>query len=145
MPVERPDRSAYVRFVPMTTRLRDNDQYLHMNNVVYYEYFDSAVNEWLMSEGGLELPRGPVVGLVVDTQCTYFAEVKWPQRVEIAMRMERIGRTSLTYGLALFAEGEDLAKAACRYVHVYVDGESRRPTPLPAPLVAAAEALRLAA
>jgi acyl-CoA thioester hydrolase len=138
MPADRPPRSAYARFAPMTTRLRDNDQYLHMNNVVYYEYFDSAVNAWLMEKGGLILPNGPCIGIVVDTQCTYFAEVKWPQNVEIAMRVDRLGNSSITYGLALFAEGEELANAACRYVHVYCDGPTRRPMPLPDTLKAAA-------
>jgi acyl-CoA thioester hydrolase len=141
MPLDRPPRSAYARFVPYTTRLRDNDQYRHMNNVVYYEYFDSAVNEWLMEKGGLTLPDGPVVGIVADTQCSFLAEVKWPQRVEVAMRMDRIGRTSLTYGLAMFGEGDETASAVCRYVHVYCTNPDRRPTPLPDLLRAEAEKL----
>ncbi|MEO0681683.1 MAG: thioesterase family protein [Pseudomonadota bacterium] len=141
MPQERPSRAAYRRFVPMTTRLRDNDQYGHMNNVVYYEYFDSAVNEWLIDEAGLFLPDGPVIGIVADTQCSFLSEVKWPSRVEVAMRMDRIGRTSLTYGLALFEAGAEQASAVCRYVHVYCAQPGRRPTPLPDRLRAAAEAL----
>lgn len=141
MKAPRPSRADYARFVPMTTRLRDNDQYMHMNNVVYYEYFDSAVNEWLMEVPRLILPDGPCIGIVADTQCTFYSEVKWPQRVEVAMRIDRIGNTSLTYGLAMFVEGEDLANAACRYVHVYADGKIRRPEPLPDYLVAAAKTL----
>lgn len=141
MPAERPSRDAYRRFTPMTTRLRDNDMYGHMNNAVFYEYFDAAVNLWLSEAVGLDLPFGPVVGIVADTQCTFFAEVKWPQKVEVGMRAERLGNSSLTYGLAVFAEDETLANAACRYVHVYVDGASRKPLPLPAELRAAAEAI----
>jgi acyl-CoA thioester hydrolase len=138
MRAERPHRSAYRRFTPMTTRLRDNDMFLHMNNVVYYEYFDSAVNQWLIEKGRLILPDGPVIGIVADTQCTFYAEIKWPQPVEVAMRIDRIGRSSMTYGLALFAKGEELANAACRYVHVYCDGPTRRPMPLPDYLLEAA-------
>lgn len=141
MKAPRPSRADYARFVPMTTRLRDNDQYMHMNNVVYYEYFDSAVNEWLMEVPRLILPDGPCIGIVADTQCTFYSEVKWPQRVEVAMRIDRIGNSSLTYGLGMFVEGEDLANAACRYVHVYTDGKIRRPEPLPDYLVAAAKTL----
>jgi acyl-CoA thioester hydrolase len=141
MPIERPTRDAYARFTPMTTRLRDNDQYLHLNNAVYYEYFDSAVNLWLIERCGLELPNGPVVGIVADTQCTFLAEVKWPSKVEVGMRMDRIGRSSLTYGLALFTEGEERANAVCRYVHVYCVNPARRPTPLPDLLKAEAEKL----
>lgn len=141
MPQERPSRDAYVRFTPMTTRLRDNDQYLHLNNAVYYEYFDSAVNLWLIERCGLELPNGPVVGIVADTQCTFLAEVKWPAPVEIGMRVDRIGRTSLTYGLAMFAGDGAPACAVCRYVHVYCVNPERRPTPLPDRLKAEAEKL----
>ncbi len=141
MPQPRPRREAYARFTPMTTRLRDNDQYLHLNNAVYYEYFDSAVNLWLIERCGLELPNGPVVGIVADTQCTFLAEVKWPSAVEIGMRVDRIGRSSLTYGLAMFTAGEAEANAVCRYVHVYCETPERRPTPLPERLRAEAEAL----
>ena len=94
-----------------------------------------------MSHAGLILPDGPVIGIVADTQCSFLAEVKWPQRVEVAMRMDRIGRTSLTYGLAMFAEGAESASATCRYVHVYCTTPDRRPTPLPERLREEAEKL----
>lgn len=144
MPQERPTREAYARFTPMTTRLRDNDQYLHLNNAVYYEYFDSAVNLWLIERCGLELPNGPVVGIVADTQCTFLAEVKWPSAVEIGMRIDRIGNSSLTYGLAMFSEGQPGAHAVCRYVHVYCVNPARRPVPLPERLKAEAGKLVVA-
>ncbi|MGG7564915.1 acyl-CoA thioesterase [Rhodovulum sp. DZ06] len=141
MPLPRPTRDAYRRLHPMTTRIADNDMYGHMNNVTYYEYFDSAVNWWLIEKVGLSLPNGDVIGIVADTQCSFMAEVKWPVDVEVGMRIDRIGRTSLVYGLAMFSKGEELAHAACRYVHVYVKNPERRPTPLPEKLVAEARAI----
>ena len=141
MPLERPTRAAYRRLHPMTTRLKDNDMYGHMNNVTYYEYFDTAVNWWLIDVVGLTLPGGDVIGIIADTQCSYMAELKWPVDVEIGMRIARIGRTSLTYELAMFSVGEEKAHAVCRYVHVYVKNPERRPTPLPEPLIAAARAI----
>ena len=144
MPKNRPPRADYARFSTMTTRIRDNDLYRHMHNVTYYEFFDTMVNEWLLDHGGLTLPEGPVIGLVVETQCTYLAPLRWPGRVHVGMRVDRIGRTSLTYGLALFGEGEDAAAAVCRYVHVYVESAAHRPTPLPDGLREAARELLMA-
>lgn len=141
MPRERPLRDDYVRFVPMTTRLKDNDQYLHMNNTVYYEYFDTVVNLWLIRDCGLTLPNGPYIGIIAETQCSYLSEVKWPQNVVVGMRIDKIGSSSITYGMALFGEDEDRANAICRYVHVYCDGASRRPKPLPEFMLAEARKL----
>lgn len=145
MPSPRPPRSAFVRFVPMTTRIRDNDLYRHMHNVTYYEFFDTAVNEWLIDHGKLNLPEGPVIGLVVETRCTYLESLKWPGRVEVGMRIERIGNTSITYIMGLFAEGAPEAAAEARYIHVYVNAADHRPVPLPDTLRRAAEALLLPA
>ena len=113
------------------------------------EYAEAArsFGEVLADRGiGLVYGGGDVglMGIVADTQCTFYAEVKWPQRVEVAMRMDRIGNSSLTYGLAMFAEGAELANAACRYVHVYCDGKIRRPEPLPQFLIDAANTLVVA-
>lgn len=130
-------RAAYTHFDPATTRWRDDDVYGHMNNTVYYEYFDTTVNRWLIASGALEVPHGPVVGLVAETRCRYLSSVGFPARLEIGLRAERVGRTSVVYGLALFSEGAATAAALCRYVHVYVGAQDRRPTPLPAPLRAA--------
>ena len=90
MPRERPLRDQYVRFVPMTTRLKDNDQYLHMNNTVYYEYFDTVVNLWLIRDCGLTLPNGPYIGIIAETQCSYLSEVKWPQNVVVGLSLIHI-------------------------------------------------------
>jgi acyl-CoA thioester hydrolase len=141
LPPDRPLREAFpVRFVT-PTRWRDDDVYGHMNNVVYYEYFDTAVNRWLAESGALDVPHGPVVGLVAETACRYFAPVSFPQPVETGLRVDRIGTTSVTYALALFG-AEREAAAACRYVHVYVDATTRRPTPLSKGFRAALEGVR---
>ena len=125
------DRAAYPVILPMTTRWRDNDVYGHMNNVVYYEYFDTAVNQWLAASGTLSVPDGPLVGLVAESSCKFLSGVGYPQPVEIGLSTLRVGRTSVVYGLALFAEKAAHASAVCRYAHVYVDAETRRPHPLP--------------
>jgi acyl-CoA thioester hydrolase len=123
----------------MTLRWHDNDVYGHMNNVVYYSLFDTAVNQWLLSEARLNVPGGPVIGLVVETGCQYFASVGYPDPVEVGLSVTRVGTTSITYRLALFGAATEAA-AVCQYVHVYVDASTRRPVPLPDPLRAAAEA-----
>jgi len=140
LPAERPRRESFPVRTVTPTRWRDDDVYGHMNNVVYYEYFDTAVNRWLVETGALPVPHGPVIGLVAETACRYFLPVGFPQPVETGLAVARVGRTSLTYSLALFG-AEDAAAAVCRYVHVYVDAATRRPTPLPDALRAAAQAV----
>ena len=125
------DRSAYPLFFPMTTRWRDNDVYGHINNAYYYEFFDTAVNQWLLKSNALDLPHGPVVGLVAETACRFLSSVAYPQPLEIGVTTLRVGRSSVVYGLGLFAEKTNEATALCRFVHVYVDQETRRPTPIP--------------
>ena len=125
------DRSAYPLFFPMTTRWRDNDVYGHINNAYYYEFFDTAVNQWLLKSNALDLPHGPVVGLVAETACRFLSSVAYPQPLEIGVTTLRVGRSSVVYGLGLFAEKANEAAALCRFVHVYVDQETRRPTPIP--------------
>lgn len=124
-----------------STRWRDNDVYAHMNNVVYYEFFDTCVNRWLRESGALAVPHGPVVGLVAETRCVFRAPVGFPDALEIGLAAARVGRSSVTYALALFREGAADAAAECRYVHVYVDAGTRRPVPLPDALRAAVEAI----
>lgn len=130
-------------FRPIATRWADNDVYAHVNNVVYYAYFDTAVNGWLIEQGLLELGRSPMVALVVETGCSFFASVAFPDRLEAGLRVERLGRTSVTYHIAIFREGEARAAAAGRFVHVYVDASTQRPVAIPAPTRAALEGLRL--
>ena len=127
----RPTRDSYPHFRPLATRWGDNDVYGHVNNVVYYGFFDTVVNGWLIEAGLLEIGRSPVIGLVVSTGCDYFAEIAFPQAIEGGLRVERIGRSSVTYGIGIFAKGAAEAAAAGRFTHVYVDAASRRPVAVP--------------
>jgi acyl-CoA thioester hydrolase len=129
-------RSAYRAFRPITTRWMDNDVYGHLNNVVYYSFFDTAVNGLLVDAEVLDLHAGAVIGLVVETQCNYFAPIAFPQRVTAGVRVAQLGRTSVRYEVGLFADDEPMCAAAGHFVHVYVDRASRRPVSLPEPLAA---------
>ncbi|MCT4655667.1 MAG: acyl-CoA thioesterase [Cohaesibacter sp.] len=124
-------RSHFSVFQPLQTRWADNDIYGHMNNVVHYALFDTAVNEWLIEAGLLDIHHGSQVGLVVETGCHYFAELAFPDKIEAGIGIERIGSSSVVYRVALFRKGEDVAAAQGRFVHVYVDRNSRKPLPLP--------------
>jgi acyl-CoA thioester hydrolase len=135
-------RAEYRHFLPIQTRWSDNDAYGHVNNVVYYSWFDTVVNEYLIRAGALDIERSTVVGLVVETQCNYFSELAFPQALEAGLRVARIGTSSVRYEIALFAAGDEAASAQGHFIHVYVDRDSRRPVPLPAPLRAAVEKLR---
>jgi len=127
-------RARYAAFRPITTRWMDNDVYGHVNNVVYYSFFDTAVNGLLMDAGVLDIHHGEVIGLVVETQCNYFAPIAFPQAVAAGVRVAQLGRSSVRYEIGLFAAGEPLAAACGHFVHVYVDRDTRRPVALPAPL-----------
>ncbi len=116
---------------PIGTRWMDNDAYGHVNNVVYYSYFDTVVNEWLIREGLLDVEKGALIGLVVETGCHYFEPLTYPETVTAAMRVAHVGTSSVRYEIALFGEGRDRAAAQGHFVHVYVSRETRRPAPLP--------------
>ena len=118
----------------ITTRWADNDVYGHVNNVVYYGWFDTVVNASLIDAGVLDIHGGDVIGLVVETRCHYFAPLAFPQDVDAMLRVEKLGRSSVVYRIGLFAADADTTAAHGRFVHVYVDRASRRPVPLPAPL-----------
>lgn len=134
-------RDDYRHFQPITTRWHDNDIYGHVNNVVYYSYFDSAVNAYLIERGGLDIHHGEVVGFVVSSSCDYFASIAFPDALEVGLRVRKVGNSSVQYELAIFKQGEDEACAAGRFVHVFVERASNRPTPIPAGLREALEAL----
>ena len=134
-------RAAFRRFYGMETRWNDVDRYGHMNNVVYLEYFDSALNRALLSAGVLELDGDGPIGIVANVGANYFSEVAYPDRVEIGVRIERIGSSSLKWGFGLFREGVELSAAVGHTVHVYVDRATRRPQPLLPLLRALAEEL----
>ncbi|WP_414444890.1 acyl-CoA thioesterase [Burkholderia sp. 22PA0106] len=130
-------RSAYPHFLSITTRWMDNDVYGHVNNVVYYSYFDTVVNEYLIRTGVLDAERGETIGLVVETQCNYFAPLVFPQKIDAGLRVAKLGTSSVRYEIGLFAEGEASAAAQGHFVHVYVGRDSRCPVPLPDALRAA--------
>ena len=127
-------RSAYKAFRSIGTRWMDNDAYGHVNNVVYYSWFDTAVNAYLIEHGVLDIHHGQAIGLVVETQCNYFSPLAFPQTVEAGLRVARLGHSSVRYEVALFAQDQDLCAARGHFVHVYVDRASRRPVSLPNPL-----------
>jgi len=144
-PSSRPQalpRSAYRVFRPIGTRWGDNDIYGHVNNVVYYSWFDTAVNAHLIEQGALDIHGGEVIGLVIETQCNYFAPLAFPQTVWAGLRVAHLGSSSVRYEVGLFADGEDLAAACGHFVHVYVNRATRRPVPLPDPLKSTLETLR---
>jgi acyl-CoA thioester hydrolase len=132
-------RSEYRHFLNIQTRWMDNDAYGHVNNVVYYSYFDTVVNEYLIRAGVLDIAQGATIGLVVETQCNFFSELAFPQQVAAGLRVARVGKSSVRYEIGVFADQQDNACAQGHFVHVYVDRATRRPTSLPAPLRAALE------
>ena len=137
-----PSRSLYPHFSRIDTRWSDNDVYGHLNNVVYYSYFDTVVNRWLIQAGALDIHAGHVIGLVVETQCHYFAPLAFPQTLDAGLRVAHLGRSSVRYEIGLFASGDEHCAAAGHFVHVYVDRESRKPVPLSASVRAALEPLQ---
>ncbi|MCX8227582.1 MAG: thioesterase family protein [Sulfitobacter sp.] len=137
-----PSRADFKDFYPLQTRWNDNDVYGHMNNVVHYALFDTAVNGWLIERGLLDPLTSPVFGLVVETGCRYFGEMQFPDRVTAGLRVAKLGRSSVRMELGLFRNDEDIASAEGFFVHVYVDRKDHRPAALPAATRTALEALR---
>jgi acyl-CoA thioester hydrolase len=140
-----PTRAEFRRFLAIPTRWMDNDNYGHVNNVVYYSYFDTVVNEHLIRVGGLDVRNAPVVGLVVETCCRFHRPLSFPGVVDAGLRVARLGNTSVRYEIGLFAGGDEAAAADGHFVHVWVERASNRPTRVPeairnalAPLLSAA-------
>lgn len=130
-------RDRYRLFQPITTRWMDNDQYGHINNVVYYSLFDTVVNRFLIDNGLVDPLGGAMIGLVVNSHCHYFAPLAFPEPIEGGLRVDRIGASSVAYGIGIFGEDAGTAAAQGGFVHVYVDSATRRPMPLPDPMRAA--------
>ena len=126
-----PGREAFARFVPLTTRWSDNDPYGHLNNVVYYALFDTAVNALLIEAGLLDVVESPVIGLVVESNCRFFSSLAFPDPVEVGVAVDYLGKSSVRYHLAAFKAGGAFAAAAGRYTHVYVERANGRATPIP--------------
>ncbi len=138
----KPQRHDYPYLHPITTRWHDNDIYGHVNNVTYYGYFDSAVNSWLIEQGGLDIHHGEQVAFVVSSGCDYFAPIAFPERIAVGVRVAKLGNSSVQYELGIFKEGQAEACAAGRFVHVFVDRASNQPCPIPAGPRAALERLQ---
>ncbi len=134
------ERFAYLLSIP--TRWQDQDAYGHVNNVVYYSLFDTAVNTHLVEQGGLDIRRAPVIGVVVETRCQFLRELHFPARVDAGLRVTRLGTTSVTYEIGLFRGDAPELAAKGHFVHVYVDRTERRPVPIPGPIRAALEPLQ---
>ena len=126
-----PKRAEFSEFYPLQTRWNDNDAYGHMNNVVHYALFDTAVNGWLIDRGLLDPLTSPVFGLVVETGCRYFGEMQFPDRVTAGLRVAKLGRSSVRMELGLFRNDDETASAEGFFVHVYVDRQNHRPTDIP--------------
>ena len=136
---ERADFKVWRKF---TTRWADNDAYGHVNNTVYYEWFDSAVNGWLVDQGLLDIAAGDTIALVVETRCTYFEPLAFPQDVEVGLSVTKLGRSSIHYQIGIFAEGASTPAAQGEFVHVVVDRTSRRSVSIPADWRRKLEAIR---
>ncbi|GLZ84297.1 thioesterase [Metapseudomonas resinovorans] len=138
------NRNAYRYFRDITTRWMDNDVYAHVNNVVYYSWFDTVVNAWLLEQKVLDFVESPTVGLVVETGCSYFSSIAFPDIVRAGLRVAHLGNSSVRYEVGLFANDNEVASAQGHFLHVYVDRVTRRPVPLPAELRHALESIHVA-
>ena len=125
-------RADYRFFLPIATRWKDNDVYGHVNNVEYYSYFDTVINTYLIAEGGLDIHRGAVIGVCAESHCRFLGEISFPETFAAGLRVEKLGNSSVRYGIGLFRDGRDEPAAEGWFVHVFVDRGSRRATPIPA-------------
>ena len=131
----------YPHRLAIQTRWKDNDVYGHVNNVEYYSFFDTVINAWLINEGGLDIERGEIIGLCVESHCEFKAALTFPEMIEVGLRVGKLGNSSVRYELAIFRAGDDEVTADGHFVHVFVDRASRRPVPIPEPIRAALERL----
>jgi acyl-CoA thioester hydrolase len=136
-----PGRDGYARWLHVQTRWADNDVYGHINNVVYYSYFDTVINAVLVSDGGLDPLAGEVIGLCVESGCRYVAPASYPESLDVGLSVAKLGRSSVRYELGVFRAGRDELVAFGHFVHVFVDRSTRRPREFPDPIRAALEAL----
>lgn len=137
-------RDNYKVFQEITTRWMDNDVYGHVNNVTYYSYFDTAANGYLLEQGCLDIQNSPVIGYVVNSGCNYNSGIAYPDRIETGLRVDRLGNSSVQYGIAIFKQGEELPAANGHFVHVFVDRESGKSVAIPQDLRTALEKILVA-
>ena len=143
-PLAPASRDAYPWFLAIPTRWMDNDTYGHVNNVTYYSYFDTVVNEHLIRAGGLDIRQGAAIGIVVETACRFHAPLSFPEIIDAGLRVAHLGRSSVAYEIGLFRRAGATAAATGRFVHVWVDRATRRPVEVPPPIRAALSPLRVA-
>ena len=124
-------RAEFRAWRTLTTRWADNDAYGHVNNTVYYEWFDSAVNAWMVEQGMLDIAAGDPIALVAETRCSYSAPLAFPQAVDVGLAVAALGRSSIRYRIGVFAQGAETAAAEGEFVHVVVDRATRRPVEIP--------------
>ena len=134
-------RASYRYFTDITTRWMDNDIYGHVNNVVYYSYFDSVANKYLIEEGGLNIKNSQVVGFVVASNCQYTSPIAYPQAIEAGLRVNRLGNSSVEYGIGIFQQDSSVASAMGTFTHVFVDRSTDKPVAIPASIRSALEAV----
>ena len=134
-------RSAYRHFLAIPTRWMDNDVYGHVNNVVYYSYFDTVINEYLIRAGGLDIHAGEVIGIAVETHCQFHAPLAFPATIDAGLRVGKLGRSSVRYEIGLFGQGAASPAATGYFVHVFVERAHRRPVPVPAAIRTALQRL----
>lgn len=124
-------RAEYSRFLSLPTRWMDNDVYGHVNNALYYGFFDTAINQYLITEGGLDIIAGKIIGFAVESQCQYLQPLAFPEVLDVGLRVGKLGNSSVRYELAIFKQSETFAAAVGYFVHVFVDRETQRPVPMP--------------
>ena len=125
------NRQNFKFIFPIQTRWSDNDMYGHVNNIIYYSYFDTAANALLIHKAGFNLQHSPIIGLVVNSSCNFMQELSYPEIIEVGVSIAKIGNSSLSYDLAIFKQGQDNASAQGHFVHVFVDRKTRKSTPIP--------------
>ena len=128
------ERTSYPYFTDITTRWMDNDIYGHVNNVVYYSYFDSVANKYLIEEGGLDIHRANIIGFVVASSCQYTSPIAYPEPIDAGFRVNKLGNSSVEYGIAIFQQGQSTASAVGTFTHVFVDRATDKSVAIPAPL-----------
>jgi acyl-CoA thioester hydrolase len=136
-------RAEYPHFLALPTRWMDNDIYGHINNALYYAFFDTAINEYLIAEGGLDITTGAVVAFAAESHCQYLQPLAFPGTIDVGLRVGKLGNSSVRYELAIFKLDEDFAAAVGYFVHVFVDRETQRPVTMPGPIRGALERLVL--
>jgi len=126
-----PARSDFVAFEEIHSRWMDNDAYGHINNVVYYSFFDTAVNRYLIERDALNILKSDVIGFVIETQCKYFSPIAYPDMIHVGLKVTHLGNSSAKYEVAIFKNDDDIASAAGSFVHVYVNRSTNKPAPIP--------------